>query len=481
MTVNELLAILSLSTTSGAIGVRADSRLVNQGDVFVAIAGGSFDGHNFIGQAIESGAKYIVCERPNGCKGAEVIVVADSAEALGILAQAAHGRPAEKLTNLAVTGTNGKTTVTFLVRSVIEYAHKKCGLVGTIVTDTAAKTPATKAKMTTPDAIATAGLGKAMVEAGAEFMVIEASSHALAQRRLAGINFKAAAFTNLSGDHLDYHKTIENYLDMKKTLFEKLAPDATAVLNKQSPESEIIAKATKAKKLFYGIDAAADIVATIKSMDINEIIFELKFNGQVELVKTPLVGLHNVSNHLAAAGLCLGAGFDLKTIAAGLSALECVPGRLEHVNCGQDFAVLIDYAHTDDALKIILGTLRPLCKNKLTIVFGCGGDRDSSKRPRMAKIAEGLADKIIITNDNPRSENPQDIAKDITAGFASAKAENIEIELDRNKAITKAIMSAEADDIVVIAGKGHETYQILGEERIHFSDVEVAVEILNKL
>ncbi len=472
MTFNELLDIV-FSTSRG---VCADSRLVSPGDIFVAVVGVKFDGHDFIHAAIAKGADYIVCENDFNSDTVEIIVVADSAYSLAILAQASQGNPSAKLTNLAVTGTNGKTTVTFLVRSIIEQVNKKCGLIGTIITDTASEAKGFESSMTTPDALKIAQLSNQMVAAGAEFMVIEASSHALQQRRVAGIDFKAAAFTNLTGDHLDYHKTMGDYLAAKMLLFEQLSPDATAVLNAQDAASEKVAKKTKAKTLFYAIDSDTDITAHIESMDINGTAFTLHFAGEERTIQTSLIGRHNVSNHLAAAGLCLAAGFSINDVAAGLSGFDRVPGRLEPVKCGQDFAVLVDYAHTDDALKNVLRTLKQLCKGKIIVAFGCGGDRDRSKRPRMAEVAEQLADVVVVTSDNPRTENPAHIIDDIRTGFSSSA--NVFVEPDRKKAITLALRDARSSDIVLIAGKGHENYQIIGEERIHFSDIEIARELL---
>ena len=340
--------------------------------------------------------------------------------------------------------------------------------------------------MTTPDCLAIAEMTDEMARNGAKYMVIEASSHALSQNRLAGVSFKAAAFTNLAGDHLDYHKTKEDYLAAKAELFQALSPDAVAVLNKQSPEAELIAKQTQAKILWYAIAptacrrkpaVGADITAQIESMDISGTVFIMEYAGQTQKVNTLLPGLYNVSNSLAAAGLCLAAGFDLQTIAAGLSALQTIPGRLEKID-GGDSCVIIDYAHTDDALKNVLSTLKPLCKGKLRVVFGCGGDRDRTKRPRMARVAEQLADFIIVTSDNPRTERPADIIEEIVAGFEKPDSQTIVVEPDRKKAIELAIEAAGRDDIVLIAGKGHETYQIIGEQKFDFSDKEVAQQCL---
>jgi UDP-N-acetylmuramoyl-L-alanyl-D-glutamate--2,6-diaminopimelate ligase len=479
MTLDELLALVG---PENGPRIRTDSRLVKEGDIFVAVKGTAYDGHDFIDQALANGARYIVCQKDeqytahNGRH--ESITVDDTTEAAAILAQAAGGNPASKLTNLAVTGTNGKTTVAFLARSIIQNAGYKCGLIGTVLYDTCSD-HILEAPLTTPDCLDIADKQKEMVENGAKYMVIEASSHALSQNRLAQINFRAAAFTNLSGDHLDYHKTKQKYLAAKTRLFSFLAPEATAVLNKQSPEAEFIAAQTSANLLWYAIDEKTDLTAHIESMDVTGTIFTLEYAGHSVSIRTPLLGLYNVSNCLAAAGLCIVAGFDAETIAAGLSALEMIPGRLEKIN-GGDFSVIIDYAHTDDALKNVLTTLKPLCKGNLRVVFGCGGDRDRTKRPRMARVAEKLADYVIVTSDNPRTEKPLDIIEEIVAGFEKKETQTIAIEPDRKKAIEMAINSAEKDDIVLIAGKGHEDYQIIGTQKFHFSDKETALNCLNK-
>jgi UDP-N-acetylmuramoyl-L-alanyl-D-glutamate--2,6-diaminopimelate ligase len=320
-----------------------------------------------------------------------------------------------------------------------------------------------------------------MVAAGAKYMVIEASSHALSQSRLAGIEFKAAAFTNLSGDHLDYHVTEANYLAAKTRLFESLSPDATAVLNRESPQAAQIAAKTRAEVLWYAVDAPADLTAHIESMNIGGSVFALEWAGQRQKVKTVLLGRHNISNHLAAAGLSLAAGIDLEQIAAGLSVPDTVPGRLEELDWGGEFSVLVDYAHTDDALKNVLSALKPLCVGSLRVVFGCGGDRDRTKRPRMASVAEELADFVIVTSDNPRTEQPEDIINEIVTGFENPDSQRIIIEPDRKKAIGLAMRTAGTGDIIVIAGKGHETYQIIGTKRFDFDDKKVALEYLRNL
>ncbi len=475
--------LVSIVSSAGGPGLRVDSRRVEQGDVFIAVPGTAQDGHDFIDKAVARGAGYVVHESDRGIDpiaGVEMISVEDCTQAVGVLAQASRGYPSSQLTNLAVTGTNGKTTVAFLVRSCIEAAGYKCGLIGTVVYDTCSG-QSIEASLTTPDNLIVAELSRQMVDNGAKYMVAEASSHALSQNRLAGVDFKAAAFTNLTGDHLDYHGTKDEYLRAKARLFEGLSPEATAVLNKQSAEAKTLAGTTNASIMWYAIDEPADVVAHVSSMDAGGTRFTLEARGRKIEVKLPLVGRYNVSNALAAAGLCLAAGIEPDTIAAGLSSSQAVPGRLEKVDWAGDFSVLIDYAHTDDALKNVLAALKPLCKGKLRVVFGCGGDRDRTKRPRMARAAEELADFVVVTSDNPRTEQPEDIIREIMTGFEHPDSAAVAVEPDREKAIGLAVSQAQKDDMLLIAGKGHETYQIIGKEKIHFSDMEVVEKCLEKL
>jgi UDP-N-acetylmuramoyl-L-alanyl-D-glutamate--2,6-diaminopimelate ligase len=481
MTLENLLEIVSRSAAGGP-NLCVDSRLAKSGDIFIAVKGAHLDGHSFLDQAVAAGAKFIVaqkdlCKIPSSTHY-ELILVDNSAKAAAILAHAKKGFPANKLTCLAVTGTNGKTTVAYLVRSIIQSTGRRCGLIGTVQYDTGEKTY--QSKLTTPDPFTIADITSQMVAAGAKFMVTEASSHALDQDRLEGVNFVAAAFTNLTGDHLDYHKTKDNYLAAKTRLFQSLSADATAVLNKQSSQSAQIAAQTKARIIWYSIDEPANLTAHIQVMNTTGTSFSLEYNGQRHFVKTPLLGRFNVSNCLAAAGLCIAAGIDLDTICAALSNPTPPPGRLQKIPHNGSFAVLIDYAHTDDALKNVLETLKPLCAGRLIVVFGCGGDRDRTKRPRMAKVAEKFADLIIVTSDNPRTENPQRIIDEIVAGFENPDTKKITIEPDRKTAIGIAIEKAQDKDIILIAGKGHENYQILADKTIHFSDQEVATEFLQK-
>jgi len=472
MTFTQLLAMVQ----AGRLPVTADSRQVCKGGVFVAVVGTQADGHDYLLQALKNGAAFLVTER--SVDDCNCVIVEDTSTALGLLAQASFGYPSSQLTNLAVTGTNGKTTVAYMVRSILEHAGYRCGLIGTIEYSTGAG--AVDAPLTTPDGVTIAKAAGEMIASGCEYMITEASSHALSQRRLAGISFTAAAFTNLTGDHLDYHHTLDEYLDAKSRLFLELPAHGLAVLNAESDEAHTIAELIEpaTRTLWYGIERDVDVNAKIHLMNAIGSVFAIEFNKQSEKVMTQLPGRHNISNCLAAAGLCLAAGIGLHDIACGLSSLESVPGRLEPVRCDEQLQrgieVFVDYAHTDDALKNVLTTLRPLCDGRLIVLFGCGGDRDRSKRPRMAQVAEQLADVVIVTSDNPRTENPDAIIDDIVQGFSSIKRglEPFIVEPDRARAIVMAIEQARPDDMVLIAGKGHEDYQIIGTEKRHFSDIE---------
>ncbi len=472
----DILRAVSQSRTPVCI----DSRSATKGCLFVAVKGCDFDGHDFINEAVEKGAATIVCQKMPSDKSknkCQIVTVDDSAKAAAILAQASYGNPCKKLINLAVTGTNGKTTTAFITKHIIDCAKRKCGLIGTIVYD--AVSEIVSAPLTTPNCVTIAQKASDMVAAGAEFMVIEASSHAIEQSRIAAIDFTAAAFTNLTGDHLDYHGTMQNYFDSKAKLFASLGENNTAVLNSQSPESKKIAQQTKANIMWYGVDCESDISAYIKSSSINGTSFTFGYKDYVDTITTSLIGKYNIENCLAAAGLAIAAGIDVETVCEGLATFENVPGRLQRVACDKGFSVFVDYAHTDDALANVLSVLKPLCKGKLAVVFGAGGDRDKTKRPRMAKAAEKSADKIIVTSDNPRTEKPTDIINDIKKGFENKN--DVVFEPDRKKAIAIAIENAATDDVILIAGKGHEDYQIVGTKKIYFSDNDIATEIIKRL
>ncbi len=482
MLLGELLSVVS-SVSGPLVRISSDSRDIQPDDCFVAIRGIAIDGHKYIPQAIKQGAKYIVCEAVDPKiatdTSSECVIVDDSRKALALLAQAALGYPANELTNLAVTGTNGKTTVSWLVHSIITHAAQRCGLVGTILYDNGIHR--TNASLTTPDSTLIARLCRELVDSGGKYLMLEASSHALSQQRLAGICFAGAAFTNLSGDHLDYHGNEEDYLAAKTKLFEGLLSHATAVLNRHSSACETIAQKTDARILWYGLEGSgADLTAKVLHKDASGTRIELAFEDQRAEVFSRLIGSYNVLNILAAAGLCLSADFELDAIATGVEKLTHVPGRLEPVENDKGITILIDYAHTDDALANVLNNLRPLCSGDLILVFGCGGDRDRTKRSRMAGVAQQYCDRVIVTSDNPRTEDPDQIIEDIIVGFNKKESKHT-IEPDRRRAIEIALQEAEKGDVVLIAGKGHETYQIIGDTRIDFEDAAIAREFLSQL
>jgi len=468
-----------LSSVAG-VSVCSDSRKVKPGDVFVAIRGTHQDGHAYAGEAIRRGAKWILAERAVEAPATvEVVLVPDTSQAMGELAQAAYRYPRDSLLCLGVTGTNGKTTTAYLTRMILNTAGMRCGMIGTVEYDVGDCRMA--ADNTTPDSLRLAEMMGRMRDNGLKAMMMECSSHGLDQRRTAGIRFRAAAFTNLTGDHLDYHGTTEAYLHAKSRLFRELSAESYAILNGEDVSSEKLAANTPGRVMRYGILPDAknpSISGRIEQMGFWGTQLELRIEGQSAKVRTHLVGRHNVSNILAAAGLAWSAGVTLESMVQALEEFEGVPGRLERVNPGGEPAVFVDYAHTDDALRNVLGTLRSLEPRRLILVFGCGGDRDRTKRPRMARAAEEMADFMVVTSDNPRTESPEQIFSDIRRGFSDGAAGRVELVEDRRRAIERAIASAQSGDVVLIAGKGHEDYQIVGSERRKFDDRHVARELL---
>jgi len=459
--------------------VCCDSRVVKPGDVFVAVRGTAVDGHDFIDQALGSGAAVVVAEQAvNVPQGVRLVLVPNSAVALGELAQAAAGNPTGKLSTMAVTGTNGKTTVAYLVRHICRIAGRLCGMIGTVEYDLGGQKPLV-AQNTTPDGVQLAQMMQQMLQHQVQMMVMECSSHGLDQDRAAGIDFNAAAFTNLSGDHLDYHRDTESYLAAKGKLFAGLSEDAFAILNAEDKCSQQLAGMTRGRIWRFGIDKDVEICAHIKQRGLWGSEFMLRALGEERKVRTALVGEHNVSNCLAAVGLTMAIGVDVDTIAEAIESFAGVPGRLERVNVEGEFTVLVDYAHTDDALGHVLQSLRKFTSARLILVFGCGGQRDTSKRPRMAQKAQEWADLILVTNDNPRREDPQQILAHIRAGFSKSGRKKVTELPDRREAICYALEQARKGDVVLIAGKGHEDYQLVGTEKRHFDDREVAREWLN--
>lgn len=462
-------------------GVCDDSRRAVPGALFVALRGVAADGRAYVADAVARGAAVVLGEGlPADCAPL-VVNTADARTTLAHLAVRWHGVSfgAGGLTMLGVTGTNGKTTTAIMTRAILQAAGRKCGLLGTVYYDLCGRT--ITADMTTPGALVLAGYLRECLDAGASAAVMEVSSHALEQRRADGVTFAAAAFTNLTGDHLDYHHTMENYAAAKARLFANLAPDAVAVMNRDDPAHARMLEGCRARVLTYGLGGQGELTAGVVRDTAAGTIFRMRIGAQELVLENAIVGRHNVYNALAAAGLAYAIGIGVEAIQTGLASVRNVPGRLQRVPCVSGADVFVDYAHTDDALRNVLRVLKPLTRNRLMVVFGCGGDRDRTKRPRMAAAAAEFADAIIVTSDNPRSESPTAIIDEILTGFDAECRRRVVVEPDRRAAIRIALAGADEGDIVLIAGKGHESYQIVGAQRLHFDDVEVAIQAAAEL
>lgn len=456
-----------------------DSRLIEKGDVFIAIRGFQTDGHNYIDKAIEKGASVIITEDESIIKkGVFQIVVGDTRSLLSPLAQAFAGNPAEKLSIIGITGTNGKTTVATLVWQILQKLDKKAALLGTNAKIINNET--FESKLTTADPVELASDMKQMVEAGCKYLVMEVSSHALHQKRVKGIEFEVAGFTNLTHDHLDYHKSMAEYAAAKKILFDSLSISSWAVVNADDDYAEFMTKSSPAKVLDFSFNKKGLISATIESATAKQ----TTINVEGVTFTTPLIGEFNARNIVQALMICTALGFDGKAVANVLKSCKGAQGRMEKVYSATGTSdkplVIVDYAHTPDALKNVASTLSQLKQpgQRLVIVFGCGGDRDKTKRPEMAKIAEEFADSVYVTSDNPRTEDPAKIIKDIEAGFSSDFS--YKSIVSRKKAIHSAISESDESDIILIAGKGHETYQEIDGIRSHFDDREEARLALKK-
>jgi UDP-N-acetylmuramoyl-L-alanyl-D-glutamate--2,6-diaminopimelate ligase len=458
------------------LGIQEDSRRVRTGDLFVARPGTQTDGARFVGDAHHRGAVAVVTRtRLANCPLPQIVL--DDVGAASVLAHAYHGRPSAKMKVLGVTGTNGKTTTTYLIRHMLAKFGVRCGMIGTVEIDDGRNRR--EASMTTPGPVEVAELIAQMRDKGCRACAIETSSHALDQGRVAGVEYAGAAFTNLTGDHLDYHKTMDNYAAAKARLFETLHDDGVAVVNTDDEWAQRMIERCPGRAIGFGTGKGADYRARDIAVTSGGSHFVLVTpDGKAE-VHMNLIGRHNIANALCAAAL-VGEVFGLTVhqMAAALRDAPGAPGRLQPVSAGQPFAVLVDYAHSDDALENVLSALRPLTRGKLRVVFGCGGDRDRTKRPRMARVAQRFADAIYLTSDNPRTENPQSVLDEISAGFSADSTKVVYPEVDRRAAIERALGDAEPDDVVLVAGKGHENYQIVGTTKHHFDDVEECERVL---
>ncbi|MYL33045.1 UDP-N-acetylmuramoyl-L-alanyl-D-glutamate--2,6-diaminopimelate ligase [Pontibacillus yanchengensis] len=456
-------------------GLEMDSRAVQSGNVFICINGYTVDGHDFAKQAEEKGANAIVAERPLPVS-IPVIIVNDSQRAMSKLANYYYNHPTQQFRLIGVTGTNGKTTISYLIESIFQTSQQQTGLVGTIQMKIGEEEY--EVKNTTPDALFLQKNFAKMVDQKVDTAVMEVSSHALDLGRVHGCDFDVAVFTNLSQDHLDFHKDMDDYLRAKSLLFSQLgnayeSNPKYAVLNQDDPHYASLMKSTAQEVITYGIDSEADITAKQLHLSAQGTEFILKTPDDEIEMKSSLIGRFSVYNMLAAASAAWVSGVSLQTIKQAFENTKGVSGRFEPVLSGQDFGVIVDYAHTPDSLENVLQTVKSFASRRIFVVVGCGGDRDKKKRPLMAQVAVKYADQAIFTSDNPRSEDPASIIADMETGVETGSYVVIK---DRKEAIQRAIEQAQTSDVVVIAGKGHETYQEVNGHTIHFDDREVARE-----
>ena len=458
--------------------IENDNRKVREGSLFICIKGYRVDGHDFAKSAVDNGASAVIAERPLNLD-VPVIVVKNTSRAMAVLADAFYGQPTKKLQLIGITGTNGKTTTSHLIEKILADAGKKTGLIGTMYTKIGDRKLETK--NTTPESLTLQKTFKQMVDAGVESAVMEVSSHALDMGRVHGCDYDIAVFTNLTQDHLDYHHTMEDYKRAKSLLFSQLGNTYEiehpkfAILNADDQASELYEKSTAAHVVTYGIDNAADIMAKNIQMTAAGTSFQLVLPTGKYPIAIKLIGKFSVYNVLASTLAALVSGIPISDIIRSLEAIDGVAGRFELVNAGQDFTVIVDYAHTPDSLENVLKTIQQFARKRIFVVVGCGGDRDRTKRPIMARIACNYATDPIFTSDNPRSEDPLAILKDMEEGV---KGESYRVIPDRKEAITTAINDAESGDVLLIAGKGHETYQIIGSNVYDFDDRLVAKEAI---
>ncbi|HLB25183.1 MAG TPA: UDP-N-acetylmuramoyl-L-alanyl-D-glutamate--2,6-diaminopimelate ligase, partial [Nitrospirota bacterium] len=450
-----------------------DSRRAVPGCLFTAVPGEKADGASFIGPAVEKGAAAVICERypAKTPAGVAFVKVADARRAMALAAAAFYGQPSRRLGLVGITGTNGKTTASYLVRAVLESAGAGVGLIGTIsyVLPDGRELPAPN---TTPESVDLQRLLSEMADAGAGYCVMEVSSHAVALKRVAGCGFKARVFTNFTQDHLDFHGTMEEYYAAKKAFFTDT--ESVNVVNIDDPKGRDLAGSAKGRVITYGINNDADVTAHDIRLAPEGASFTLMTPSGPVKISSGLVGRHNIYNILSAAGACIALGMTPDDVARGIAKAGEVPGRLEKVEAGQDFIVLVDYAHTEDALERVLTAAREFTRGRLISVFGCGGDRDKTKRPKMGFISSRLSDITVLTSDNPRTEDPAEIMRQAEAGIISegskAKGVGYFAVPDRAEAIRFAVGMAYRGDTVLIAGKGHEDYQIIGDRKFHFDD-----------
>ena len=478
MILSELLSVLKPIEVLGRTDIEInaihfDSRKIAAGDLFVAQVGTAVDGHTFIDGCVANGATAVVLSNrdymPKESGKVTFILVENTDRALGLLASKWFDDPSKQLTLVGVTGTNGKTTIATLLYKLVRALGHKAGLLSTVVNYI--EDEAIPATHTTPDALELNGLLRKMVDAGCEYTFMEVSSHAIAQERIAGLDFNGALFTNLTRDHIDYHKTFDNYRDTKKRLFDGLKKSAFAVTNKDDKNGLVMTQNCKAAIHTYSTRSLADYKAQILEEGFDGML--LNINGKEVFV--PLVGRFNVSNLLCIYGAAINLGFDEMDVLRVLSTLKPVNGRFETIHSPKGWTAIVDYAHTPDAVDNVIQTIREIkCEGaKLITVVGCGGNRDKGKRPMMAQIAKRGSEQLILTSDNPRDEEPQDILKDMTNGLTAEELKSTLVIEDRASAIQTACTLAQKDDVILVAGKGHEDYQIIKGIKHHFDDHEI--------
>ncbi len=465
--------------------IQYDSRKVDRGDCFVALRGLGTDGHKFVEAAMERGAKVVVLEQDDTLPDSYFmhahvvkVVVPDSRKALALMTANYYGLPSRQLTMVGVTGTNGKTTTTHLVKAILEAVGQRVGLIGTIEYNIGDEV--IPASHTTPESLELNGMLDRMLNSGCQSVSMEVSSHALHQSRVYGIDYDVAVFTNLTQDHLDYHGTMDEYFRSKKMLFDSLSDDAVAVTNCDDAWGMKIVSTTKGRTITYGVSEKADVRASDIRLSLDRTTFTLRSGNKENSVSSALVGRFNVYNILSAYSAGVALGFEHEKIASGIRSVKNVRGRFERIPSPKGWTAIVDYAHTPDALEKCLRTIHDVLpkdnRGRIITVFGAGGDRDRTKRPLMGKIAGGLSDIAIVTSDNPRTEDPQQIINEIVAGIPREAV--VSREVDRRTAIHTALREARAGDVVLIAGKGHENYQVIGKEKIHFSDREVVEDFI---
>lgn len=461
-------------------GVSSNSKNMAVGGLFIAVRGAVCDGAAFISEAVSRGAAAVVVEEgaavANSAVPLTVVSVPDSRLAQSAIAAAYYAHPAGKLNTIGVTGTNGKTTVTYLIEAILKKINAVPGVIGTV--NYRYRSRVCDSTNTTPGAVQLQALLADMVGQGVTHLVMEVSSHALDQGRTAGLDFRSAVFTNLTQDHLDYHKTLEDYFLSKARLFSGLAKNTSAIINNDDPYGRRLPGLSAARVWTYAIDHPADVTAQDIRLGAQQTGFSARFPSRTLALTSPLIGRHNVYNILAAFTWAYSQGIDLGLAAEALRDCSAVPGRLERIASDRPFSVYVDYAHTEDALKNVLSALRQIEHRKILVVFGCGGDRDKSKRPKMGKVAAELSDFAIITNDNPRSEEPLSIIEEIKSGITTA---NYRVIPERMEAIRSCLAMAGSGDIVLVAGKGHEDYQIIKDTKVHFDDREAVRQCLQSL